>query len=79
MPVVAVQLAVLPSHMARGRWIWWLLAGSLALVVALTSTGIVLVSDYQPFRRGYKQYGPPPGVEAGVVSVDRLGLAIFLH
>jgi hypothetical protein len=60
---------------SRRRWLWWLLAGVLALVLALTSTGIVLVSNYQPFRPGYKQYGPPPGVEPEVVRVDWLGLA----
>lgn len=59
----------------RRRWLWWLLTGILALMVALTSTGIVLVANFQPFRPGDKQYGPPPGVEAEVVRVNWLGLA----
>jgi hypothetical protein len=58
----------------RRRWLWWLLAGFLAVVVAATSTGIVLVANYQPFRPGYKQYGPPPGLEVEVTRVNWLGM-----
>ena len=42
---------------------WWLLAAFLVIVVAATSTGIVLVSNYQPFVPGYKQYYGLPAVE----------------
>ena len=58
----------------RRRWLWWLLAAFLAIVVAATSTGIVVVANYQPFRPGYKQYGPPPGVEVEVIRVNWLGM-----
>ena len=58
----------------RRRWLLWLLAGFLAIVVAATSTGIVVVANYQPFRPGYKQYGPPPGVEVEVIRVNWLGM-----
>jgi hypothetical protein len=58
----------------RRRWLWWLLAGFLAIVLAATSTGIVLVANYQPFRPGYKQYGPPPGLESEVIRVNWLGM-----
>jgi hypothetical protein len=47
-----------------------LLAGFLAVVVAVISTGIVVVANYQPFRPGYKQYGPPPGLESEVIRVN---------
>ena len=58
----------------RRRWLWWLLAGFLAIVIAATSTGLVLVANYQPFRPGYKQYGPPPGLEVEVTRVNWLGM-----
>jgi len=58
----------------RRWWLWWLLAAFLAIVVAATSTGIVLVANYQPFRPGYKQYGPPPGLEVQVTRVNWLGM-----
>lgn len=58
----------------RRRWLWWLLAGFLAVVVAAISTGIVVVANYQPFRPGYKQYGPPPGLEVEVIRVNWLGM-----
>jgi hypothetical protein len=72
-PRVVVDTAVRPpaspptasttTRRPRRRWLWWLLAALLVIVVAATSTGIVLVSNYQPFVPGYKQYYGLPAVE----------------
>ncbi|MGH9197953.1 MAG: hypothetical protein ACRD1T_19725, partial [Acidimicrobiia bacterium] len=62
-------------HKPRRRWLWWLIAAVLVLLLAAASTGLIVVANFQPFRPGYKQYGPPPGVEAEVVRVNWLGLA----
>ena len=65
-PRVVVDTAVRPpaspptasttTRRPRRRWLWWLLAALLVIVVAATSIGIVVVSNYQPFVPGYKQY-----------------------
>ena len=53
----------------RHPWRWWLLGAFLVIVVAATSTRIVLVSNYQPFAPGYKQYYGLPAVK-GTESVS---------
>jgi hypothetical protein len=58
----------------RRRWLWWLIAALLVVLLATVSTGLVLVANYQPFRPGYKQYGPPPGLEVEVTRVNWLGM-----
>jgi hypothetical protein len=58
----------------RRRWLWWLIAAFLAILLAAISTGVVLVANYQPFKPGYKQYGPPTGVSSTVMRVPWLGL-----
>lgn len=58
----------------RRRWLWWLIAAVLVLLFASASTGLVLVANYQPFKPGYKQYGPPAVVSEPPLRVPWLGL-----
>jgi hypothetical protein len=58
----------------RRRWLRWVLVGLVLILMAVATTGIVLVSNYQPFDAGYKQYGPPPDVSATVTRIDWLGV-----
>jgi hypothetical protein len=62
------------THKPRRRWLWWLLAAVLVALLAAASTGVILVTNYQPFVPGYKQYGPPAGVSSTVMRVPWLGL-----
>jgi hypothetical protein len=59
-------------HRPRGRWVRWLLLCVVAALVAVAAIGVVLVSKYQPFAAGYKQYGPPKGVGATALQIDWL-------
>lgn len=54
------------------RWLRWVLLGPVVLLIAGVTTATILVSNYQPFHAGYKQYGPPSGVSATVTKIDWL-------
>jgi len=58
----------------RHRWLRWVLLGLVVLLIAGVTTATILVSNYQPFHAGYKQYGPPSGVSATVTKIDWLDL-----
>ncbi|MGH3668581.1 MAG: hypothetical protein ACRDU7_09830, partial [Acidimicrobiia bacterium] len=64
-----------PVHKPHRKWLWWLVGAVLVvLLAAASSTGVILVVNYQPFMPGYKQYGPPAGVSSTVMRVPWLGL-----
>ena len=73
-PPAAPPLDETSTHRPRRRWLWWLIAAVLVLLLAAASAGLVLVANYQPFRPGYKQYGPPADVSATVMRVPWFGL-----
>jgi hypothetical protein len=56
----------------RRRWLRWFLVGLVLILIAGAAAGIVIVSNYQPFHAGYRQYGPPSGVSATVTRIDWL-------
>ena len=41
-------------------------------LIAVVATADILVANYQPFHAGFKQYGPPKGVEATALQIDWL-------
>ena len=60
---------------ARGphsRWLRRVLLAFVALLIAGVTTATILVSNYQPFHAGFKQYGAPSGVSATVTKIDWL-------
>jgi hypothetical protein len=56
----------------RRRWLHWLVLGVVIAFIAIVAAGLVLASTYQPFKAGFKQYGPPKGVEATALQIDWL-------
>ena len=58
----------------RRRWLRWVIAALLAIAVAVAVTGVIVVSNYQPFLPGYKQYEPPTVVSEDPLFVPWLGL-----
>jgi hypothetical protein len=60
------------SRKPRRRWLRWLLLGLLVALIAVVATAVILVANYQPFHAGFKQYGPPKGVEATALQIDWL-------
>ena len=73
-PPVTPPLSDRSTRNPRRRWLWWLVAAVLVIVIGAVSTGVILVANYQPFTPGYKQYGPPPGVQTEVIRVNWLGM-----
>jgi hypothetical protein len=72
-PGAPSSTAEAPSGQRPPRhWLRWVLGGIVFVLVAGASTGMILITNYQPFHAGFKQYGPPKGVGATALQIDWL-------